>query len=163
MTRRGCKQRSINHPEFRPHHLPTQDLEFLAQHQQLDASYVQAATATKKGAAQSAHGEVEKGEGHAADIPSLHSSERRQHDRRPSGETCNRTNASQEELALRVELCSPELLVVSRAPRVRSADCGLSAGILAAGPVRTSYAFSGAEEASRTSSSRPRTTCGSCP
>jgi hypothetical protein len=36
------------------------------------------------------------------------------------------------------------------------ADCGLSAGILAAGPVRISYSFEGAEEALRITSSFPR-------
>jgi hypothetical protein len=45
---------------FRPHDLPTQDLELVAQHQQLDIFHMQAATATKKGAEQSAHSEVEE-------------------------------------------------------------------------------------------------------
>jgi hypothetical protein len=48
MARRSCKQSPIRHPEFRPHDLPTQDLELVAQHQQLDIFHMQAATATKE-------------------------------------------------------------------------------------------------------------------
>jgi hypothetical protein len=46
--RRGCKQGPIRHPEFRPHELPAQDLELVAQHQQLDVFHMQAATATNE-------------------------------------------------------------------------------------------------------------------
>jgi len=38
----------INRPEFGPHDLPAQDLELVAQHQQLDVFHMQAATATNK-------------------------------------------------------------------------------------------------------------------
>jgi len=70
VTRCGRKQGSINHPEFRPHDLPAQDLELVAQHQQLDVFHIQAPTATNKRAEQSAHGEIEERESHGADTPS---------------------------------------------------------------------------------------------
>jgi len=60
VARCGCKQGSINHPEFRPHDLPAQDLELVAQHQQLNVFHMQAATTTKECTEQSAHGEVEE-------------------------------------------------------------------------------------------------------
>jgi len=47
VARCGRKQGSINHPKFRPHDLAAQDLELVAQHQQLDVFHMQAATATK--------------------------------------------------------------------------------------------------------------------
>jgi hypothetical protein len=56
----GRQQGSINHPELRPRGLPPEDLELVAQHQQLDVFHMQAATATKERAEQSAHGEVEE-------------------------------------------------------------------------------------------------------
>jgi hypothetical protein len=48
VARRGCKQSPINRPEFRPHDLPPQNLELVAQHQQLDVFHMQAPTATNK-------------------------------------------------------------------------------------------------------------------
>jgi hypothetical protein len=48
VARCGCKQGSSNRPEFRPHDLPAEDLEFVAQHQQLDVLHMQTATATNK-------------------------------------------------------------------------------------------------------------------
>ena len=70
VARCGRKQSPINRPELRPHDLPPQDLELVAQHQQLDVFHMQAPTATNKRAEQSPHSEVEKREGHAADTPS---------------------------------------------------------------------------------------------
>jgi hypothetical protein len=66
----GCQQGPIRRSELRPRHLPTQDLELVAQHQQLDVFHVQTAAATNKRAKHSPHSEVEEGEGHAADPPS---------------------------------------------------------------------------------------------
>ena len=60
MTRCGCKQSPINRPEFRPHELPAQDLELVAQHQQLEVFHMQAATARNERTEQSAHSEVEE-------------------------------------------------------------------------------------------------------
>jgi hypothetical protein len=60
VTRSSRKQGSINHPKFRPHDLPAQDLELVAQHQQLDVFHVQATTTTKERTEQSAHSEVEE-------------------------------------------------------------------------------------------------------
>jgi hypothetical protein len=48
MTRRGCKQGPIRHPQLRPHELPAQDLELVAQHKQLDVFRIQAATTTNE-------------------------------------------------------------------------------------------------------------------
>jgi hypothetical protein len=50
--------------------LAAQDLELVAQHQQLDVFHMQAPTATNKRAEQRPYGEVEKRESHAADPPS---------------------------------------------------------------------------------------------
>jgi hypothetical protein len=77
VTRRGCKQSPINRPEFRPHDLSAQDLELVAQHQQLDVFHMQAPTATNKRAEQSPQSEVEEGESHAADTPSPRPTKRR--------------------------------------------------------------------------------------
>ena len=60
MARCSRKQGPINHPKFRPHDLPAQDLELVAQHQELDVFHMQAATTTKERTEQSAHSEVEK-------------------------------------------------------------------------------------------------------
>jgi hypothetical protein len=54
------QQGPIDYPEFRPHDLPAQDLELVAQHQQLDVFHMQAATATNERTEQSAHSEVEE-------------------------------------------------------------------------------------------------------
>ena len=61
MTRCGCKQSPINRPEFRPHELPAQDLELVAQHQQLDVFHMQAPTATNKRPEYSPQSKVEEG------------------------------------------------------------------------------------------------------
>ena len=84
MTRRGCKQSPINRPEFRPHELPAQDLELVAQHQQLDVFHMQSPTATNKCAEQRPHSKVEKRESHAADTPSPRPTELRHEYWRPS-------------------------------------------------------------------------------
>jgi hypothetical protein len=52
----GCQQGPISHAELRPRDLPAQDLELVAQHQQLDVFHVQTAAATNKRAKQSPHG-----------------------------------------------------------------------------------------------------------
>ena len=70
MAGRGGQQGPIRLAELRAGDLPAQDLELVAQHQQLDVFHLQAAAATNKRAEQSPHGEVEEGEGHAADSPS---------------------------------------------------------------------------------------------
>ena len=67
VARCSRKQGSINHPEFRPRDLPAQDLELVAQHQQLDVFHMQATTATKERTEESAHDEVKERERHAAD------------------------------------------------------------------------------------------------
>jgi hypothetical protein len=81
----GRQQGAINRPEFRPHDLPAQDLELVAQHQQLDVFHMQASTATNKRAEQRPHSEVEKRESHAADPPTPRSKVRRHEYWRPSG------------------------------------------------------------------------------
>ena len=48
--------------ELRPRDLPAQDLELVAQHQQLDVFQMQATTAANKRAEQRPHDEVEKRE-----------------------------------------------------------------------------------------------------
>jgi hypothetical protein len=60
VARCRCKQGSINHPKFRPHDLPTQDLELVALHQELEVFHMQAATARNERTEQSAHSEVEE-------------------------------------------------------------------------------------------------------
>ena len=44
----GCQQGPIRCAELRPRDLPAQDLELVAQHQQLDVFHVQAAATTNK-------------------------------------------------------------------------------------------------------------------
>ena len=63
------QQRPVSHPELRPRNLPAQDRELVPQHQQLKAFHVQAAAAPHERAEKSPNGEVEEGEGHAADPP----------------------------------------------------------------------------------------------
>jgi hypothetical protein len=65
----GGQQCPVSHPELRPRNLSAQDRELVPQHQQLNVFHVQAAPATNKRAEQSPNGEVEEGEGHAADPP----------------------------------------------------------------------------------------------
>jgi uncharacterized membrane protein YbhN (UPF0104 family) len=65
--------------------LPTQDLEFMAQHQQFDVFHMQATAAANKRTEQSPHSKVEKREGHAADPPKPRPKERRHQFWRPSG------------------------------------------------------------------------------
>src|SRR5436190_681365 len=85
VTRRGRQQCPINRPEFWSHDLPAQDLELVAQHQQLDVFHMQSPTATNKRAEQRPHGKVEKRENHAADTPSPRPTELRHEYWRPSG------------------------------------------------------------------------------
>jgi len=56
----GRQQRPINHPELGPCDLPAQNLELMAEYQQLDVFHMQAATTTKQRAEQSAQGEERK-------------------------------------------------------------------------------------------------------
>jgi hypothetical protein len=60
VARCRCQEGPVNRPEFRPHDLAAQDLELVAQHQQLDVFHTQATTATNKRAEQRPHDEVEK-------------------------------------------------------------------------------------------------------
>jgi len=75
----------ISRADLRPRDLPAQDLEFMAQHQQLNVFHMQAAAAANKRTEQSPHSEVEKREDHAADPPSPRPEERRHQFWRPSG------------------------------------------------------------------------------
>jgi hypothetical protein len=61
------QQRSVSHPELRPHHLAALDRQLVPEHEQLDVFHVQAAPATNERAQQSPDGEIEEGESHAAD------------------------------------------------------------------------------------------------
>jgi hypothetical protein len=65
----GGQHCPVGYPEPRPRNLPPQDHELVPQHQQLDVFHVQAAPATNEPAQHSPNGEVEEGEGHAADPP----------------------------------------------------------------------------------------------
>jgi hypothetical protein len=69
MTGRSGEQRPVSPCELRSRYLSAQDLELMPQHQQIDAFHVKAAATTNERAKQSPHGEVEEGEGHAADPP----------------------------------------------------------------------------------------------
>src|SRR6266508_5744140 len=84
VTGGGCKQRPISGAELWPRHLPAQDLQLLAQHQQLDISHMQAAAANKR-TEQRPHSEVKEREDHAADPPSPRPKEKRHQFWRPSG------------------------------------------------------------------------------
>ncbi len=84
VTGGGCKQRPISGAELWPRHLPAQDLQLLAQHQQLDISHMQAAAANKR-TEQHPHSEVKEREDHAADPPSPRPKEKRHQFWRPSG------------------------------------------------------------------------------
>jgi hypothetical protein len=57
--------------------LPAQDLELVAQHQQLDVFHMPPATAANERTDQSPHSEADEGEGNAGDPPSLRPIERR--------------------------------------------------------------------------------------
>jgi hypothetical protein len=85
VARCGRQQGAINRPEFRPYDLSAQDLELVAQHQQLDVFHTEASTATNKRAEHRPHSEVEKRESHAVDPPSPRPKERRHEYWRPSG------------------------------------------------------------------------------
>jgi hypothetical protein len=63
MASRGRQQRPISPSELRPRDLPTQNLELVAQHQELNVFHMQAATATNKRPEQSPHSEIEEREG----------------------------------------------------------------------------------------------------
>jgi hypothetical protein len=68
--RRG-ERRTISAPKLRPRDLATQDLELVAQDQQLDVLDVQATGTPNQCAQQGPEREVEKGEGHVFDPPHL--------------------------------------------------------------------------------------------
>jgi hypothetical protein len=85
IARCGRQQRPISRGKLRPRGLPAQDLELVAQHQQLNVFHIQTATATHKRTEQSPHGEIEEGEGHAADPPSPRARKGRHQYWRPSG------------------------------------------------------------------------------
>jgi hypothetical protein len=84
VARRGGQQGAIRHGELRPRDLPAQNLEFVPQHQQFDVFHVQAAAATNKRPEQRPHDEIEEGESHVADPPSLAANQARQQYWRPS-------------------------------------------------------------------------------
>src|SRR5487761_109801 len=67
----GCssQQCSISHRELRPRNLAAQDPQLMPEHEEFDVFHVQAAPATNQRTQQSSDGEVEEGEGHAADPP----------------------------------------------------------------------------------------------
>src|SRR5262249_48865503 len=85
MRGRGSEQRSIDCLELCARALPGEDLELVPKHQQLHVFHVQAAAASNKRAEQSPNGEVEKGEGHAADPPKPCPDATRHEYWRPSG------------------------------------------------------------------------------
>jgi hypothetical protein len=64
-----CEQRSISEPELRLHDLAAQNVELVAQHQQLDVLQVQPTATPNERTEQSPEREVEEGEDHAADPP----------------------------------------------------------------------------------------------
>jgi len=75
----GCRreQSPISRPKLRPRDLAAQNLELMAQYQQLDVLHVQTTAAPYKGAEQRPHTEVEEGEDHAADPHSRRADESR--------------------------------------------------------------------------------------
>jgi hypothetical protein len=85
MHGRGGQRRPISELELRPVNLPAQDRELVPQHKQLDVFHVQAAPATNERVQQSPNGEVEEGEGHAADPPNPLAPPQRYRYWRPSG------------------------------------------------------------------------------
>src|SRR5438552_1188548 len=85
MGRRGCEQGPIRIPELRPGDLATENLELVAQHEQLDVLHMQAAPATNKRTKQGPEGEVEKGEDHDLNPSNPRATERRHQYWRPSG------------------------------------------------------------------------------
>ena len=60
VTGRGRQQRSIRCVQLRPRDLPAQDLELVAQHQQLNVLHMQAAATANKRTKQSPHSEIEE-------------------------------------------------------------------------------------------------------
>jgi hypothetical protein len=69
VTGRGRKKRPISCPQPRPRDLAAQNLELVAEHEQLDGLHIQTTTATNKRAKQSANSKAEEREDHAADPP----------------------------------------------------------------------------------------------
>jgi hypothetical protein len=57
----GCQQGPISGPKLRARDLAAQDLELMAQHQQLDVFYMKATAATNKRAEQSPNSEIKEG------------------------------------------------------------------------------------------------------
>jgi hypothetical protein len=66
MAGSGCQQRPIDQSKLRPGDLPAQNLQLVAQDEQLDVFHMQTATTTNQRPKQSPHGEIEKREGHAS-------------------------------------------------------------------------------------------------
>jgi hypothetical protein len=84
VNRCGGQQCSISHPERRSRDLPAEDGQLVSKHEELDVFHIQAASATNERAQQRPDGEVEEGEGHAADPPSPLAVRRRHRYWRPS-------------------------------------------------------------------------------
>jgi hypothetical protein len=82
----GCRreQGPISRPRLRPLDLAAQNLELMAQYQQLDVLHVKTTAAPYKRAEQRPHSEVEEGEDHAADPPNPREDRRRHEYWRPS-------------------------------------------------------------------------------
>src|SRR6266540_1823004 len=74
----SCREQGpIGRPELRPRDLAAEKLELVAQHEQLDVLYVQAAAATDKRTKQGPKSEVKKGENHVLDPSSPRAKEGR--------------------------------------------------------------------------------------
>jgi hypothetical protein len=81
---RGRKKCPISRSQLRPRDLAAQNLEFVAEHEQLDVLHIQTTTATHKRAKQSPNRKAEKREDHAADPPNPRPTEPRHDYWRPS-------------------------------------------------------------------------------
>jgi hypothetical protein len=84
MNRRSGQEGPVNHAKLRPPNLTAQDRQLVPQHEQLDVFHVQAAPAPDERAQHSPDDEVEEGESHADDPPSLLAPPPRYRYRRPS-------------------------------------------------------------------------------
>ena len=69
MAGRRREQGTISGAKLRPRHLAAQDVQLVAQDQQLDVLDVQATTTPNQCAEQSPERDVEEGEGHGRDPP----------------------------------------------------------------------------------------------
>jgi Aminotransferase class I and II len=84
VERGSGQQGSIRRSELWPRNLATQDLELMAQHQQLDVLHIEAAAAANKRTKQRPKSEVKEREDHASDPPSSRPEETRHEYWRPS-------------------------------------------------------------------------------